>query len=298
LPRNYSAQVTIGAPGAQAIDYVFTLTVLSGPPTMAFAGDRDGISSLYAMRTDGTGFRRITTDIVSEQPDWSPNGSRLAFVGGPCCSRQIYVMNADGTNRQQVSSGSDNVAPDWSPDGTQIVYSNAGIILVNADGSGTRVLQYSGTLDQLPKWSPNGREIVFTSTRAGAAHVYLMNADGSNVRQLTGEATSQDQSPAWSPDGSKIVFERCMNGAGPVPWVCNSQWDLFVMNADGSSARNLTNTAEADEHNGKFTPDGGSIGFMSNRDGHAQIYLMGADGSNPVNVTHSTSNEEMPDFTP
>jgi len=125
-----------------------------------------------------------------------------------------------------------------------------------------------------------------------------MNTDGSNVQQLTNEPNSQEQNPSWSPDGSKLVFERCIGGPGPVPWVCNTQWDLFVMNADGTNARNLTNTPNSDEWLGRFTADGRRIGFTTNRDGNNELYLMNADGTNPVNLTKNAARDVGLDFKP
>ena len=85
-------------------------------------------------------------------------------------------------------------------------------------------LQASDGIDWSPDWSPDGAQIVFISSRSGnEADIFVMNADGSNVTQLTDHSGAQAK-PAWSPDGTQIVFAREVD----------LQIDLFVMNADGS----------------------------------------------------------------
>jgi hypothetical protein len=309
-PENYKPYVTGGAMGGGGSNWTggysgtatVPVAVVAPGYVFAFTSNRDSTSSIYMMNTNGTGLARITSGIQSAQADWPSNGSTIAFVGGPCCQRQIYVVNTDGSNLHQLfGEGADNIAPEWSPDGTKLAYSNAGVEVVNADGSNRTVLQYTGTLDTYPSWSPDGSKIAFTSTRTGIGHIFVMNADGSNAQQLTGEPASQDQHPSWSPDGSKIVFERCVGGsvAGNAPWLCSTQWDLFVMNADGSNPQNLTNTPNSNETGAKYTPDGKMIGFTTDRDGNAEVYLMNADGTNPMNVTNApASSDGEPDFKP
>ena len=109
-------------------------------------------------------------------------------------------------------------------------------------------------------------KIAFTSDRAGVPGIFVMNADGSNVVQLTSDG---DWEPAWSPDGKKIAFDS--NRAG-VP-------GIFVMNADGSNVVQLTSDGGWGP---AWSPDGKKIAFASdwNSDDDNEIYIMNADGSN------------------
>ena len=77
------------------------------------------------------------------------------------------------------------------------------IFTMQADGSQQTRLTFDGQSDQ-PAWSPDGR-IVFSSSRAGGSHLFVMNAEGSHVQQLTFGAANE-WSPDWSPDGRRIVF--------------------------------------------------------------------------------------------
>src|SRR5437660_1613090 len=120
--------------------------------------------------------------------------------------------------------------------------------------------------------------IAFHSNRDGDFDIYVMNADGSGVRQLT-HTTVHEFDPIWSPDGKQIAFQSDRDG----------DTDLYTMNADGSGVRQLTNDPASDEgdHAG-WSPDGERIVFSSTRDGgDLDIFTMNADGSGVTQLTHN-----------
>jgi TolB protein len=121
---------------------------------------------------------------------------------------------------------------------------------------------------------PPGSLIAFETDRDGNPEIYVMNADGSLPRRLTGNP-AYDRVPAISPDGSRILFETGRVGNN----------EIFVMNLDGSDPVNLTNHTAWDERP-SWSPDGARILFVSDRDGSPDIFVMNADGSNPVNLTN------------
>ena len=105
---------------------------------------------------------------------------------------------------------------------------------MNADGTGQRRLarKRAGL-----RWSPDGRKIAFIEQTARATRdVYLMNADGSGVRNLT-RSEADEQTVTWSPDGRKIAFVRSLDGG-------NSS-GIYVMNADGTAQRRLQRATRA-----------------------------------------------------
>ena len=118
-------------------------------------------------------------------------------------------------------------------------------------------------------------QIAFASSRDGNSEIYVMNADGSGQTRLTNDSRD-DQYPAWSPDGRQIAF---MSDQGYYQWgYYYSNWEIYVMNADGSGQTNLTNNG-ADDWVPAWSPDGQQIAFHSTRNGNYEIYLMNADGS-------------------
>ncbi len=121
----------------------------------------------------------------------------------------------------------------------------------------------------------SGGRIAFTSIRDNVSHVFVMNADGTDVRQLTRTYPSTDpswlgvssSSPSWSPDGKQIAFSSNRDGDS----------EIFVMNADGTEVRQLTNNDDRDVHPA-WSPDGKHIAFVSDRD-DSEIFVMNADGT-------------------
>ena len=138
-----------------------------------------------------------------------------------------------------------------------------------------------------PAWSPDGTRIAFTVPRRdnGDGPVHMMNSDGSGVTQLANSTVDSD--PVWSPDGSRIAF---MSGRGD-----NSE--IYVGNADGSGATNLTDSPGFDG-SPAWSPDGTRIAFMSRRDGNHEIYVMNADGSGATNLTNSPGFDGKPAWSP
>ena len=122
--------------------------------------------------------------------------------------------------------------------------------------------------------------IAFVSNRDGNYEIYVMNGDGSELKNLTNNPADdggEDYGPAWSPDGKRILFSSNRDGNA----------EIYVMNADGSGLINLTNAMASDDFFPKWSADGTQIGFTSGRDGNAEIYLMNADGSDKIPLTDS-----------
>ena len=239
---------------------------------IAFLSSRDGDRwNLYVMSADGSGLARLTTDSVfAAYPySWSPDGSRLAFAGGQYTGH-IFVVTADGSALTRLTS--DSVAdgsPAWSPDGTKIAFvradgSDSRIYVMNADGSAVIRLTNASASDYDPHWSVEGSRLAFTRywlSDTANSGVHVMNADGFGLHRI-----SPGHSPRWSPDGMRILFEDIglwvadADGLNvhrvadnydtnePASWSADgtrivwvSLGKIFVVNADGSGAKDLTN---------------------------------------------------------
>ncbi|MGD9518817.1 MAG: alpha/beta fold hydrolase [Armatimonadota bacterium] len=128
--------------------------------------------------------------------------------------------------------------------------------------------------------------IAFVSDRDGSEDIWVMNADGSNPRNLTRHPAT-DWDPAWSPDGSRIAFTTDRDG----------NWEVYMMNADGSNQTNLTNDP-ANDLDPHWSPDGAKIAFNSNRSGNHEIWVMDVDGSNPRQLTDHPGDDGDPVWSP
>lgn len=165
---------------------------------------QDGNSEIYLFSASGELLRRLTDHWgIDSSPTFAPDGARIAFVSDRSGSPQIYVMGTDGSGQRRLTfRGSYNQEPDWSPKGDKIVFSGRDakfdIFTATADnGSIERLTQGQGN-NEHAKWSPDGRQLVFSSTRGGGSSLWMMMADGTNPRAMSG-AGKGTYTPAWSP---------------------------------------------------------------------------------------------------
>jgi hypothetical protein len=161
------------------------------------------------MNSDGSNQKRLTNNAAAGDPNWSPDGSKIAFSTDRDNGKaDIYVMNSDGSNQKRLTNNAANdYMPDWSPDGSKIAFAthrNSGcceeIYVMNAaDGSGQTNLSNNPAQDLNPSWSPDGTKIAFYSQRGGDGlfHIYVMNAaDGSGQTRLA-DGPGDSSNPDW-----------------------------------------------------------------------------------------------------
>jgi TolB protein len=289
---------TVAVSAGATASTTFTVTCTALPPTVGTlevvtdtSGD-DLDSDGYTVTVDGGAGSAVGIIDTLTTPDLAPGDYEVALsdVAANC--------SVDGDNPRTVAVSAGATASTTftvtctalPPPLDMIVFArfNDGLWDIDADGTGATQLTQVGT-DQSPDVSPDGATIAFSSQNGGTERdIFTVSSDGSNRIQLTDAALAGGESidPEWSPDGSKIVFYSDRNG----------QFDIWVMDADGSNPIALTDTG--DNAFPSWSPDGTQIVFASNRDGNFEIYVMNADGSDETRLTTTAAAELNPSFSP
>ena len=181
-----------------------------------------GDTTLWTARVDGTHRRRLTLR-QSSDPDWSPNGRRIAYdFFDSTGNEHIATVRPNGRNRRQITSGRGiQEEPKWSPSGRWITFDaspvtpddpsfSTSIWIMHPDGSHQRRVTRSG-FDVEPVFSPNGSEIAFGRITGANANgeqleaVYIVSANGTHLRRVVSPRAGLEH-PDWSPNGRWITF--------------------------------------------------------------------------------------------
>ena len=205
------------------------------------------VGRLFVMNADGSERRALAGRRHDDRfPQWSPDGSRIAFMSRDRCEAcslgyrwAIHVIDADGSDERVLTTGTaDDVGPRWSPDGSMIAFSrqtedDIEIHSVDADGGNERQLTDGEGRRGDPAWSPDGTMLAYSvivDPENFEGRLGVMDLSSGEERLLT-DRDMGGWRPTWSAGSDRIAF----TGSG-------GNWDLFVIDADGTNLVRLTNT--------------------------------------------------------
>jgi Tol biopolymer transport system component len=281
--------------------------------------------------------KQLTFEGENAEAYFSPDGKKLIFqrtVKYDGCD-QIFSMNVDGSEMKMLSNGEGKTTCSYfTPDKKSIVYASTfkaspvcppkpdysrgyvwslfpGFDIFRADLDGSNPVRLTSTTryDAEATIRKDGT-IVFTSLRDGDLDIYTMDRNGKNVKRLTTDL-GYDGGPFWSRDGRQIVYrahhpETEKEKSDYLALLKDdlirpSKLDIWVMNADGSNKRRVTNNAKAN-FAPFFFPDGKRIIFSSNMDDQRgrnfDLYVINLDGTGLERITLNPTFDGFPMFSP
>lgn len=280
--------------------------------------------------------RQLTAGGENAEAYFSADGRRLVFQStrdGRTCDQE-YVMNVDGSGLRRVSTGTGKTTCGFFyANDERVLFGSShalqqdcpprpdpskgyvwrldpyDIYIAKPDGSDLRRLTDYGVYTAEAVVSPDGRRIVFTSLKDGDLDIYTMNVDGTDIRRLT-TTPGYDGGPWWSPDGKQIVYRAWHPTDSALTTyqallrerlVRPNRMELWVMNADGSGQRQITQLGGAN-FGPSWTRDGKHLIFSSNykqpRSGNFDLYLIALDGTGLEQVTTHGAFDGFPMFSP
>ncbi|MBN2556175.1 MAG: serine/threonine-protein kinase [Anaerolineales bacterium] len=218
--------------------------------------------------------------LVTLIPTATPTGGgvgQIAFASTLTGKPQIYLINLDGTGLIQLTNLPEGACqPAWSPDGLNMVftspcirnvesYPGSSLWLMEVDEAGnasepTRLPSVPGG-DYDPVWDPSGDRIAFTSLRDGRPQIFVINIDGTDATNLSGNL-AYDRQPAWAPNGTQLVFTTSRGGVT----------EIWVMPDVGTGEQRFSRSSGAEDNNADWSSDGFVV-FERNEGRFSRLYF-------------------------
>lgn len=325
---------TIASNGLRMVAFALTTMVMlllgssaahatfpGGNGPIVFSSDRTDGRDIYKMNPNGSDLVQLTADSglgdsgTNTDPVWSQDRTKIAFISNRDGNPDIWLMNADGNAETRITETAATESDlSFNPDGTKLVYSS------NADGDrelytidletlgdegGPTIVKLTNNNfeDYNADWSPKGDKIVFERQAGGVSpgrgyQIFTISPEGGPETYISQTSSViENGNPSFNGDGSRIVYQRRASSA--------ANWEIYTMNADGTSQTRRTNTPTFQNTSPVFSPsgtngaldtEGEKIAFVSDRAGGSQIFTMNANGSSVTKISDGSGNDTDPNW--
>lgn len=271
---------------------------------IAFVRRGTSANGIYVMNSIGAHQLRVLADNPTSpgrtehnDPAWQPvavtpntsiisgritrNGESLSGVSVNLTGSANLATTTNSLGEYRFESLAQNGAYSITPSLENHIFTPGRRFVV--DPTSNRIADFTaGQTCSTPGCRVNGKLVFVRGT-----DIFISNADGTGVINLTNGTMGICEDPAFSPDGNFIVFRSNLPG----------NYEIYRMRATGSNVTRLTDVAETDEYP-VYSPDGSKIAFVSSRDGNQEIYTMNADGTNQQRLTNNTIRDGEPAYSP
>ncbi len=268
--------------------------------TIVFVSQIKGRYQIFKMQSDGSRLKNLSNNKYNdENPRWSPDGSWIAFDSDRGGDKNIFIMKPDGNEHVKITANrATDMQPTWMPDSRRLVFESnrterGDLYLIDIDERKPKVLfatnkaGHNGGADV----SPDGSKVVYMSNRFIGWDIFLGDIRGDAGKPVATEGGNCK--PAWSPDGNLIA------------WVNHSRFnpvtDIWLMKADGSEKRNLTDNNPYWAFYPTWSPDGKWIAFASGEDKFSadwEIYVLEIVTGKLKRLTSNRYLDYQPDWSP
>jgi Tol biopolymer transport system component len=217
---------------------------------------------------------------------WARNGKSILYSVMTGDTSRLYEMWPDTTLHERMVGSFPGRAPELSPSRSQILYasgpySNSHLVMTDSLGRGARQVTGDAWNVWSGVWSPDARQIAYTASNKSGISVWVMNADGSQARQITHLTPEEGraQMPAWSPDSHHLAFQA----NAPSPRGKSTIWVVEV--ATGAAREVLPHTNAYTDETPSWFSDSNKVAFQSNRSGRTEVWTINTDGTGIYQVT-------------